>query len=103
MQYTDTPCGSSCSDVQYRSVVERDRNPEPRLRMLTKSAAKLHIVCLEGNLEAKMYYLSLKVSILKMQSIMLFLDVDEHDPVSVFSKALVHFLFLTREFTPPEQ
>lgn len=34
--------------------------------MLMISAAKLHIVCLEGNLEAKMYYLSFKVSILKI-------------------------------------
>lgn len=34
--------------------------------MLMASAAKLHIVCLEGNLGAKMYYLSVKVSILKI-------------------------------------
>lgn len=30
------------------------------------SAAKLHIVCLERNPGAKMYYLSFKVSILKI-------------------------------------
>lgn len=34
--------------------------------MLTISAAKLHIVCLERNLGAKMYYLSFKVSVLKI-------------------------------------
>lgn len=67
-QYTATPRRSSCSNVQYRSVVEYDRklNPEPRLWMLMISAAKLHIVCLERNLGAKMYYLSFEVSILKI-------------------------------------
>lgn len=41
-----------------------------------------------------MYYLSFKVSIwrLLMQPIMLILDVDKHESVSVFSKAVVHFL-----------
>lgn len=34
--------------------------------MLMISAAKLHIVCLERNLGAKMYYLSFEVSILKI-------------------------------------
>lgn len=94
VQYTATPCRSSCSNVQYRSVVERDRklNPEPRWWMLTISAAKLHIVRWERNLGAKMYYLSFKYPFwrLQMQPMMLFLDVDEHDSVSVFSKALVH-------------
>lgn len=63
-----TPHRSSCSYVQYRSLVERHRklNPEQRLWMLMISAAKLHIVRLEGNLGAKMYYLSFKVSIWKI-------------------------------------
>lgn len=62
------PHRSSCSYVQYRSLVERHRklNPEQRLWMLMISAAKLHIVRLEGNLGAKMYYLSFKVSIWKI-------------------------------------
>lgn len=34
-----------------------------------------------------------------MQTIMLFLDVDEHDSINVFSKALMYFL-LSREFFP---
>lgn len=34
--------------------------------MLTISAAKLHIVCLERNLGAKMYYLSFKIPTLKI-------------------------------------
>lgn len=34
--------------------------------MLAISAAKLHIICLEEDLGAKMYYLSFKVSILKI-------------------------------------
>lgn len=68
VQYAATLCRSSCSYVQYRSVVERDRklSPEPRFWMLMITAAKLHIVCLERNLGAKMYYLSVKVSILKI-------------------------------------
>lgn len=41
-----------------------------------------------------MYYFSFTVSILmmQMQPMMQFVDVGKHDCVSVFSKALVHFL-----------
>lgn len=68
IQYAATPCRYSCYNVQYKSLVECDRklNPVPRLWMLMISAAKLHIVCLGRNLGAIMYYLSFKVSILKI-------------------------------------
>lgn len=36
-----------------------------------------------------------------MQPIMLFLDVDKHESVSVFSEALVHFLPHQRPPPPP--
>lgn len=68
VQYTATSYRSLCPNVQYCSVMGSDTklDPELRLWMLTISAAKLHIVCLDRNLGAIMYYLSFKVSISKI-------------------------------------
>lgn len=68
VQHTATSYRSLCPNVQYCSVVESDTklDPELRLWMLTISAAKLHIVRLDRNLGAIMYYLSFKVSISKI-------------------------------------
>lgn len=52
----------------------------------------------QKSIGAKTYYLSFKVSILKIAAFtVIFVAIGKHDSVSVFSKALCTF-FLTRDF-----